>query len=340
MKTKLERLRWIGLIAVVALAIVPLGCATIMKDAAKGAAPGVISGVAEGLADPNNQRLLLESVDEGRVKTMSARLSAGFMDGVLATLEDPTRRRRLDTILNGLTTMVAGTAVDSVFGHVLDEKVQARLRLAMRENATDLMGAVFDTVDSRVGTSDERTAAISKVVHEIAKQATLGFQDALDETRRDRISGAMPKADGALVIGANDASRTGSRILWTLGIGLGSIVLGLAITLVVIGRKNRLTRSELAERDDALSLLTEAIKTTATRPGADELYSALKSSMGNRAGGERIRKALGELGQNLVDKAAQMNPAAAPLPSPHMNGRRERLRARREHPRESRKTPA
>jgi hypothetical protein len=335
---------WGGLIAVAALSFVQLGCASMMNDAAKGAVPGMVSGVAEGLADPNNQRLLLSSVDEGRVKTASARLSAGFMDGVLDTLENPTRRKRIETVLNGLTTMVAGTAVDSVFARVFDEKLQGRMRLAMRQDVAELIGTVFDAVGANAGTSEERTAAISGVVHDIAKQATLGFQDALDETRRDRVSGAMPKADGALVIGANNASRTGTRILWTLGIGLGAIVLALAVTLVVIGLRSRARRSELAERDDALNLLTEAIKTTSSRPGAGELYAALNTSLRDRAGGERIRKALGDL--TLAKSILGEDPPAAasrdvePQPTAHRNGRRRIVRARRGVLRESRKNPA
>ena len=113
----------------------------------------------------------------------------------------------------------------------------------------------------------------------------------------------MPKRDGALLIAAANASQTGNRILWTLGIGLGALAIGLGITLVWAIRKNRLRRSELAQRDGALLLLTEAIKSTATQPWADELHTALKTSIRDRPGGEQIRKVLGKHLIGIVEPA-------------------------------------
>jgi hypothetical protein len=173
------------------------------------------------------------------------------------------------------------------------------MRLAMRATVTDLITVIFETIDTKTGSSEGRSNAFGAAAHDIAKQATLGFQEALDDTRRERASGTMPQEDGALLIAAGDASRTGNRILWTLGIGLGAVVLGLVITLIWAIRKNRLRRSELQERDGALLLLTEAIKTTATRPWADEFNTVLKTSIRDRAGGEHIRKVLGEHGRQL-----------------------------------------
>jgi hypothetical protein len=210
-----------------------------------------------------------------------------MVDGVLDTLEDPARRARLEAIVTGLATKAAGAAADTILARVFSDKVQAQGQLAMRDIMIQLI---------RTGSSEEQTKALGVSVHEIAKQATLGFQDALDDTRRDRASGRIAKADGALLIAANDASQTGDRILWTLGIGLGALAAGLGITLIWAIRKNRMRRSELAQRDGALRLLTEAIKSTATVPGSQALHAVLKTSMRNHAGGEHIRKVLGELG--------------------------------------------
>jgi hypothetical protein len=80
-------------------------------------------------------------------------------------------------------------------------------------------------------------------------------------------------------VAASNASKTGNRIVWTLGIGLAALAFGLAVTLIWAILKNRLRRSELAQRDGALLLLTEAIKSTAAHPGAVEFHSALKTSI-------------------------------------------------------------
>ena len=287
-------------LATVALAGMSVGCTGMFKDLASEVTPAVIAGAVTALADPDTQRQMVAAIDEGRVKAVSARLSAAILDGLLDTLEDPTRRKRLEAIVEGLTRTAAGAAVDSMLAQVLDGKVQGEMRLAIRTAVTDLIATIFDTVGSKMGSAEERNKAFGAAIHEIAKQATLGFQDALDDTRRDRASGKILKEDGALILAASSASRTGNRILWTLGIGLAVVALGLAITLIWAIRKNRLRRSELAQRDGALVLLTEAIQSTATRAGADEFHLALKTSIRDRAGGEHIRQVLGEQGRHLL----------------------------------------
>jgi Flp pilus assembly protein TadB len=155
-------------------------------------------------------------------------------------------------------------------------------------------GVVFESVRSEMGTPEERGQALGSVAHEVAKGATLGFQDAIDEAKRQRASGEMRKDEGSLLVAAGDAAATGSRIMWMMSIGLGVIALVLALGLVWAIRKNRARRAELEQRDEALLLLTAAIKSTETEPWANELRAALKKSMRDRQGGDHIRKVLRE----------------------------------------------
>ena len=105
-----------GVRAVAALAIagLHLGCGSLMNDVAQRVTPTVVGGVAKAVADPETQRSLVAAVNEERIKTVTARLSAGVIDAVLDTLEDPARRERLEAIVNGLTAKAAGAAVDGV----------------------------------------------------------------------------------------------------------------------------------------------------------------------------------------------------------------------------------
>jgi hypothetical protein len=283
-----------------ALACLCAGCGTLLRNAAEEVTPAVIAGAVEGLADPDTQRRLVAAIDEDRVQVVSARLSAGMVDGVLDTLEDPARRERLETIVNGLVANASGTAVDTMLERALDERAQARMRKAMRATVTALVTATFEAVDSQTMSPEARTEALGVAAREIMKQATLGFQDALDDTRRDRASGEMPQADGSLLIAANNASATGSRIVWILGIGLAAVALVTVLALIWAVRKNRLRRSEVQQRDGALLLLTDAIQATAEDPGAEKLRALLKAAIGQRGGGEHIRKALGERGRRLL----------------------------------------
>jgi hypothetical protein len=284
------KLRWIRPIATLVVTGVFLGCGGWFGGIGKDIAPKVISGAVKGLADPDTQRQFVAAIDEGRVTQFSAKLTAGMVDGLLDALEDPVRRQRLEAIVSGLVAKASTSAVDTMLSRLLDQRVQSRLRFAMNTGLAEMIGVAYDTVGARVGSSEERGKVFGIAVHDLAKQATLGFQEALDDTTRDRDSGKMKESQGALVIAADIASTTGDRILWTLGIGLGALALGLCLTLIWAVRKNRMRRYELAQRDDAIQMLTDAIQSTKLEAGADELQTALDTVRRNQAEAAHARK--------------------------------------------------
>lgn len=134
--------QWVRLWVMVMLAVVQSGCAGMLRGVAEEVTPAVISSAVDELADPKTQTQIVAAIDEERVKILSARLSAGLVDGMLNTLEDPARRARLEALLAGLAAKTAGTVVDTMFARILDEEVQARMRLTLRLTVTDLITAV------------------------------------------------------------------------------------------------------------------------------------------------------------------------------------------------------
>lgn len=293
-----------------------IGCAGILKDTAKEVTPSVVSGAVSGLAQPDTQRDLLAITDQARVEALTKNVTGGLVDGMLdtledparaqreqeladrlfesalASLEDPKRRARVEALVGGIAGSAVGAAVDSTFSHALDERVQQRMRAVMRDTVGDLVGVVFSSVRAEMGTSEARQKELGALARELSKGATLGFQDALDEAKRQHAAGEVPKSDGALLIAAGDAASTGSRIGWMLLLGLGSIALALLLALVWAVRKNRSRRAELIQRDEALLLLTEAIQSTATEPWSAELRAALDRSMRDGKAGDHVRNAL------------------------------------------------
>lgn len=315
------KIRGQQLIAALAFAGAQLGCGgmitdavTQAKDAATQATPDMVSGAVAGLARPETQRDILAIASESHVKALTSNLSAGVVDAALDTLEDPARskriedmsnrlvesalatldtpehRARLEAMVRGIAGSAVGAAVDTTFSHALNDKTQVQMRFAMRTAVSELVGVVFESVRSEMGTSEEQGKALGAVTHEVVKGATLGFQDALDETKRQRASGETPKSDGALLIAMGEAGVTGSRLVWLMAVGLSIIALVLALSLVWAIRKNRARRAELEQRDEALLLLTEAIKSTETEPWANELRTALNKSIRDGRGGEHVRK--------------------------------------------------
>ena len=285
---------WIGILATVVLASVHLGCGTWFGGIAKGMAPDVATGAVKALSDPVTQQQMVDAFDIGRLTELSNRVSAGVIDGFLDALEDPVRRRRLEALLDGLVSRAMGSAVDSIVEHGFGDARQARWRASAKVVVGELVGVIIDTAGSRVGSTGDRAKAFGGTVHDLAKQATLGFQEALDDTTRDRASGKMNDEEGSLVIAAGDAADTGNRILWTLGIGLGALALGLIVTLVWAIRKNRMRQVELADRDRALQLLAEAINNNTSATGVGDVQDALNASPRDRAAVDHIRRLMGE----------------------------------------------
>jgi len=222
---------------------------------------------------------VVAAVDENRVKALTAKLSAGFVDGVLDSLEEPSRRARLEAIVNGIASKAAGSATDAV------------LRAGPRRRGRGAHAPGHERDAARPAEGGRLRGADEGLRGRGARdrqQATLGFQDALDDTRRDRAS--RQDAEG----GRSDRNRseqrvqTGGRILWTLESAWAHS--RWASPNALLGHRKPAARSEVQQRDNALILLTDALKSTAAQPGSQELRDVLKASMRDRAGAEHIRK--------------------------------------------------
>lgn len=295
--------------AVLTLSGVHIGCGQVLGDVAEQATPGVVAGTVEGLADPALQREAIAGLDQDRVQLASAKFSAGILDGMLDAVEDPRRRMRLDALVNDVVSRAAGGATDAVLARLLDEQVQRQTRGAARALVVDLVGTLAAFFESSDWTRADAIKVLGAAAHQIAKQTTLGFQEALDATRRARASGKAPEGDGALLIAANNAAKKANGLLWAVGLGLGAVVIGLGLVLLWAIRKGRLRRAELAQRDDALAMLTKAINEVglAKEAGTNGLAAVLERATDEHASGAEICEALrkhGHLNDSLEHETA------------------------------------
>lgn len=172
-----------------------------------------------------------EAVDSG----IEAALSEKNQDKVVAAVE-PAR-------VEQVTEKVVSGATDGFARSMNDEQRSAQVAAA-------LVPVVHSLVDASVerALSDEHLGRI----RELAKQATLGFQDAIDEVTSQRERGEIPEDQGNVLQAVDTLAKDGKTTL-TLA---GAAALGLGILLLIalawaIARRHRYER-DLAEHNRAL----------------------------------------------------------------------------------------
>lgn len=259
-----------------ALAIGVSGCGGLAREVVREATPGLVEGSVRGLNTPGLQRDLAEGVDPQAVELLAERVSGSVVDGTLRALADPARREALRDATGGLrlplgiehlddvsVVRAADGAVAAAIRHIDDEQVRAWARSAVDEAVRTAFTAGRDELG---GLADPGTEGLGRATREVAKQATLGFQDALDEIRRERESGAKSEDEGSILFAASKAVESGEVILdvWRVSLIMTGIALLLAIGWAV--HRSRVHRQELAQRDEALLRLTPGAAPAAVAP--------------------------------------------------------------------------
>jgi len=175
---------------------------------------------------------------------------------------------------------------------MLSEKTEKRVRALISGNVSDLIVTILTTAKAELGPSDERMEAVGKGARAITKQVTLGFQDAIDETRAGRENGRIPEGRGSVLWAAGEFAESGNTLFYGLGAAIGVLAIGMVGMLIWFSRRFKAHQSELKKREEALALVTEAIKSTEEKPWAGELQNALRQKLRDQNGGEYMRKFL------------------------------------------------
>lgn len=325
------------------LVLPALACGGIAHDVARDATPGAIEGAAEGLSDPKTQQKIVGSIDPGRIREATRKTSGGVADGVLDTFEDEQRQERMGALADRLVTrgmatlgdpektapleamisrVVSGSvasAIDTSMSRMLAEPTQERVREVTRTLVGDVVRSSFDAIGEGMGTPEDRKKAVGDLVHEISKQATLGFQSAIDEARAKRDAKGAEGSDGSVLVAVGDAAKQGKNIFFFVAIGLGVLTLALGALLAWALRRNRTRLAELSQRDDALLLLMETVKSTEGQPWSNDLREAIKKTARDRDGGEHLRRILRARSDLRFGGAAV--PSGPAITSTYRNGR-------------------
>lgn len=261
------------------------------REAASAAAPAMVDGAVEGVADPVNQRKLADGIDEAAVEKIAERLSGKIVDGTMRALSDPERRTAVAETLKDVRVPVAiEGSMDIGLARIDPKAVAAAVDAAMgkaleRVDDKQMRGVVHGIVDEAVRTAfsaarDEMKSAgptedqVASLTRSVSKEATLGFQDAVDQARRARDDGETQEGESSVLWAASRAAESGNTLLDVWKISLAVLGLALVGGLIWAVRQARAHRRELLQRDEALALLTRKVDEQPLAPRVSESESA------------------------------------------------------------------
>lgn len=315
----------------VGLAVAPsFGCGALAHDVAREATPGVIEGAADAVADPQTQRRVADGIDPEVVQAMTGKVVDGAVDGTLDALSDPARKERLRKefvdVTRGFQLPMSIAHIDpDTMANVLDASVdrlttpermmafRAGVGLLVRE----VVSSGFAQAREELGRTDVEGGA-SQGARDLAKQMTLGFQDAIDENARRKKSGELSDDEGNVL---DSVDRAGSGLLW-VPIGAAVAVLlvaGLIGAIIWAGRRVRASRADVAHRDQALAALMEVLTATDDKPWSREFRSMLSDKLHDRENVDHLRRLLKARPASLNPEPARPEPGRSrPQPSPRV----------------------
>lgn len=315
----------------IVLATAPtLGCGALAHDVARSATPGVVAGAAEAIADPKNQQKIADGVDPKILQTMTGKIVDGVVDGSLDALGDPERQARLRKefieVTRGFQLPMSIAHIDSqTMADVVDASVE---RLTTPERMLALRAGVGmlvrEVVSSAFAQSREELAStdveagVSHGARDLAKQVTLGFQDAIDENARRKREGELTDEEGNVL---ENVDRAGNGLVWVpIGAAIAVVlVAGLIGAIIWAGRRVRASRADLAHRDHALEALMEVLAATDQKPWAREFRSMLSEKLHDRENVDHLRRLMKSRPSSIDPPPPPSAPDTPPLdgyPSP------------------------
>lgn len=308
---------------VLALAALQLtACASTIDGITQRSTRSSTQVVVDEMTDKATQQKIANTLDEEALEELSRRVAANAVDGAVVALEDPDRRARIAHALEG-TAMPTGIA--RIDDREVAEAVQTAIATSMGAmgeiDRAQVRGLVHDVVDEAVRTAfsaareemeglDPRSA-IAPVARDIGKQASFGFQDAVDETARRQKRGLIPDGEGAVLLAAGQAAERYNTWIIVAMVGLGAVAIALVGLAILFWRRARVQRAELEQRDEALLLVTEAMQESDGRPWSPQLRDALSASIRDKARRDEVRRLLRE-----HRESRSPGPPAAPPASP------------------------
>jgi hypothetical protein len=179
-------------------------------------------------------------MDEDMVAEATKRISAGVIQRAGGAVEKDRQAQMASCRATWRRWPTVSGSMDPIMNKMFSEVMEAHQ--GDRDSVvTELLITVITTLKKEVGPIDFPTVeTVGKGAREVTKQITLGFQDAIDQTRRDRKSGAIPESEGSVLFGVGELAENGQgSMLNTIAGGFAALILAIAGMLWWVSRRFR-----------------------------------------------------------------------------------------------------
>ncbi len=311
------------------VAILHAGCAHTVGQMARAAAvsatPEVIQASLEAVDTDATRKLLLDILRNPDVQKAAQLLVARLTDGALDALSKPERADRITQFADAfLARIVAaiehsfqttlGPAVVQLVGQALDEALVRAMSPENQQHLADTVAVVLErsvtvlakSLDAplhqalrgalredlgpalRDGLRDPATqAALGATLRTMTKEAMLGMQDAFVEIDKRDTAGNGPPT---LLSRLQRLAVEGSQFARYLALGLGLLVVLLAVWLYRTRTHVAHVTRESGRREAALQALGQALKSAEDRPWSHELREVLETALREDVKAEYLRE--------------------------------------------------
>jgi len=257
-------------------ALAATGCASTVEKVARQTTPAIIEEGVEKVADPRTQRKLVESIDEELVEKAARRITAGVVDGTLDAFAEDERKARVSGIaakfvlplsIRTIEPQAITGAIHASMESALGRDNQARMERFSAALSRSLIAGFAEGAGEQLGpgVGDKINESLGKSAREIAKQATLGFQDAISEAEEKRKKGESDASVLSFAGKAAEAGISGITLLAAVAV-LAAVALGVALLVVVrrarVAPPRRRVRSSarLSRRASARSWVAQHVR--------------------------------------------------------------------------------
>jgi hypothetical protein len=167
-------------------------------------------------------------------------------------IEEATSAANQETIVQSIDPERVEEATEKVAAGATDGLVDAMSAPPRQERLTQAMEPV---VAAMVNTAVESALSEEQLarIRELAKQATLGFQDAIDEVKTKKEQGILPEDQGNVLEAVDDVAESGNITLYLVGALAGLLFLLLVGGIIWAIRRKRRYEFEAGSREAALA---------------------------------------------------------------------------------------
>lgn len=174
--------------------------------------------------------------------------------GMKTVMSDENQQATVEAIdperVEQATEKLAAGATDGLVNALGEEERQER----MAEALEPMVSSIVDTAMAQALSDDQLLR-----VRELAKQATLGFQDAIDEVKTKKEQGTIPEDQGNVLETADDLAETGDVTFYLIAAFAALLFLILVVGAIWALRRKRKYELEGARRDQALDEITRLL---------------------------------------------------------------------------------